>query len=83
MRSLKGTVFIRTTVFAFTGVVQKEEDGWVFLCPAMWLADTGPFTQFLRDGYQNTEREEYIDGTWINLSLVTDWTPWKHDVIPT
>lgn len=70
--------YIETLTKYWVGKVVSLSATEVVLQGAAWIADTGLFTDFLRDGKaQNLEVE--IVGDWqIPVALITGASPWKH-----
>ena len=72
--------FFRTVTYHMLGKVKRVIGGVVELECASWVADSGRFTQFVKDG---TVNEVEPVGQWfVNLDTVTDFGPWKH-ALPT
>jgi len=69
-------VFIRTVTYHLLGKVDKIVGSFVFLTDATWVAESGRFMQFVKNGDIN-EYEEV--GEWFfNLDTVVDGCLWKH-----
>ena len=70
--------FFRTVTYHLIGMVTKVVGTFLILENAVWVADSGLFTKCLKNG---EIKEVEICGTaFINLSTVTDFFPWKHDI---
>ena len=70
--------FIRTVTYHLVGTVTSCVGQFILLKDAAWVADSGRFTQALRDGTLN-EVEPIPDGEAIvNLGAVTDAFIWAH-----
>lgn len=72
-------VFIRTVTLYYTGKVKDFNSQWVTLENASWIADTGRFHNFLKDGECN-EYESFIDDVSIPVGSIIDVTKWNHSL---
>lgn len=68
--------FFRTLTYHLTGKVKKIFGSMLELEDAAWIADSGRFTQAIKDGKLN--EVEPVGKAFLNLSSVTDFFPWKH-----
>jgi len=68
--------FFRTVTYHFIGKVTKRIGDFLQLEQASWIADSGRFTQAIKDGTLN--EVEPIGQAFINLRGCTDFIPWKH-----
>jgi hypothetical protein len=68
--------FFRTVTYHLVGKVEKRVGNFVLLSNASWVADSGRFTQAIRDGKLN--EIEPVGAALVNLSAVTDAFPWNH-----
>jgi len=68
--------FFRTVTFHMTGQVTGIVGSIAKLKDAAWIADTGRFSQFIKDGKLN--EVEPVGEAYINLQTVVDFFPWKH-----
>lgn len=71
--------FIRTVTNYYTGHLKSITGRWLTLDNASWIADTGRFHEFLRDGKCN-EYESFVDDVHVPIGSVVDITPWKHSL---
>lgn len=71
--------FIRTATFFHLGRLKEISNKWLILEDACWVADTGRFYDFLKDGKCN-EYESFQDDVFIPLDSVIDITKWKHEL---
>lgn len=71
--------FIRTVTFYYTGRVKEVNSRWVTLQNASWIADTGRFHDFLKNGKCN-EYESFIDDISIPIGSIIDVTKWNHSL---
>lgn len=71
--------FIRTATYFQLGRLKEIKGKWLILEEASWIADTGRFHEFLRDGKCN-EYESFIEDVYIPLDSVIDITLWTHSL---
>jgi len=72
--------FFRTVTYHLIGKVKKRFGNILVLEQASWVADSGRFTNAIKDGTLN---EVEPLGTWnVNMASVTDFGEWKH-ALPT
>ena len=71
-----GKWFFRTVTYHMLGKVRKVLGNWAFLDDASWVADSGRFTQAIKDG--ELSEVEPVGEALINLNTVTDAFPWRH-----
>lgn len=71
--------FIRTATYFHLGRLKELCGKWIILEDASWIADTGRFYDFLKDGKCN-EYESFQDPVFIPIDSIIDVTPWKHDL---
>jgi len=72
-------LFIRTVTLYYTGEVKDIVGSWIVLKDAAWIADTGRFHDFIKDGKCN-EYEGFINDVKIPMDSVIDITEWRHDL---
>ncbi len=70
--------FFRTLTFHLTGKVKKIIGSILELEDAAWIADSGRFMQCIKDGVVN--EVEPVGKAFLNVSAVTDFFPWKHEL---
>lgn len=70
--------FFRTVTYHLTGRVTGRMGNFLILEDAAWIADSGRFTQAIRDGKLN--EVEPVGSCGVNLDSVTDFFPWTHDL---
>lgn len=68
--------FIRTVTYFMVGEVTKRMGAFIELKDASWIADTGRFSNAIKDG--ELSEVEPVGVAWVNLSSVVDFFPWKH-----
>ena len=71
--------FIRTATFFQLGRLKEIKGKWLILEEASWIADTGRFHEFLRDGKCN-EYESFTEDVYVPLDSVIDITVWTHSL---
>ena len=68
-------VFIKTVTYHYTGRIVDVVDGFVFLEDVAWIADSGRFTEFMKEEKepQSLEAELYGDRiVKINIGSITE-----------
>lgn len=71
--------FIRTVTHYYTGKMKECSSQFITLEDAAWIADTGRFHDFLKDGKCN-EYEGFIEPVTIPIGSIIDITNWKHSL---
>lgn len=71
-------LFIRTVTYHIVGEVEKVVDGFVKLSTASWVADSGRFSDAVKNG--TLEEVEPVGDAYVSLGAVTDMFEWKHDL---
>lgn len=69
-------LFIRTVTYHLVGKVKKRMGAFIQLEDASWIADSGRFSNAIKDG--TLDEVEPVGIVWVNLSSVVDFFPWKH-----
>ncbi len=69
--------FVRTATMANLGRLKKIVGKFLVLENAVWIADTGRFHDFLRDGKCN-EYEGFINDCIVPIDSIIDVTEWQH-----
>ncbi len=69
--------FIRTATYFHVGRLKDVCGKWLVLEKASWIADTGRFHDFLKEGKCN-EYESFVEDVFIPLDSVIDITKWTH-----
>lgn len=78
---LEENYFIRTVTMALMGKLVDITEKELILESASWIADTGRFATFLKDG-EVDEVEPFPEGQVIvGRGALIDATVWKHDLI--
>jgi len=70
--------YFRTVTYHLVGKVVKRIGKILELETASWVADSGRFTQAIKDG--NLREVEPVGTAFINLDTVTDFFPWRHNL---
>lgn len=73
-------VFIKTVTMFYVGRLASENENFIFLEEAAWIADTGRFYNFLKDGKVN-EVEPFVDPIAVNKNAIVEITLWNHDLL--
>jgi hypothetical protein len=73
-------LFIRTVTYHFLGKVKKRIGNIFMLEDASWVADSGRFMQFIKDGDLKDAEIEPLGDWFVNLETATDFGIWKHDL---
>ena len=68
--------FFRTTTYHSLGTVVNIDNNFIQLEDASWIADSGRFMNFLKEGI--VEEVEPVGTCYVNLNYVVDFFPWKH-----
>lgn len=71
-------IFFRTVTYHALGEVKKIVGRFVHLKTASWVADTGRFANFLKDGIQAGSEIEPTGEMFLNMDTVVDFFIWKH-----
>lgn len=72
--------FFRTVTYHLVGKVVKVVGHFLQLEQASWVADSGRFMQFIKNGTLN--EVEPVGTAFVNIESVTDFFPWRH-ALPT
>lgn len=72
-----GSYFIRTVTHYYTGRLKQIFNDTLVLEEAAWIADTGRFYDFLRDGKAN-EVEPFVKDVIVPKNSIVDMTQWTH-----
>lgn len=70
--------FIRTVTYHLTGRLVAIDGQFLILEKAAWIADSGRFTQALRDG--KLDEVEPVGQAIVNNQSIVDAFPWQHDL---
>lgn len=72
-------IFVRTVTFHLLGEVTKIVGKIVFLKNASWIADSGRFNEFIKNG--EASEAEFIGDYFFNLDSVVDGRLWTKKLI--
>lgn len=72
-------VFFRTVTYHLLGKVEKVKGFIIELSDASWIADSGRFMNFIKNG--KVDEVEPLGQWFVNFSTVTDFGIWKHNLI--
>lgn len=70
-------IFVRTVTMYYLGRITKVCGQWLTLDDASWVADTGRFADFLKEGKGN-EIEPFQKSVHIPLTSIIDVTKFDH-----
>ena len=68
---------VRTVTFIYTGRLSYIDDRSMVLQDAAWVADTGRFTDALKNG-ELSEVEPYPEECILERGCIVDSSPWNH-----
>ena len=72
-------VFIRTVTYHCLGEVTKKVGNFFELKNASWVADTGRFMQFIKNGELSAQAEiEPVGKQWVSINAIVDMFPFNH-----
>ena len=71
-------IFFRTVTYHALGEVKKIVGRFVHLKNASWIADTGRFMGWIKDGVQTNSEIEPVGEMFLNMDTVVDFFIWKH-----
>jgi hypothetical protein len=69
---------IRTVTYFSLGQLERIDGDFLVLSQASWVADTGRFTQALKDGTLN--EVEITGEVYVNVNSIVDAFPWEHEL---
>jgi hypothetical protein len=70
--------FFRTVTYHCVGKVTKVFGHIIRLEDASWIADSGRFMNFLKEG--EASEVEPVGEMYLNMNTVIDFFAWKHDL---
>ena len=70
--------FFRTVTYHVLGKVVGVFNNFVVLEQASWVADSGRFMNFIKDG--TVDEVEPVGRCYVNLDSVVDFFKWNHDL---
>lgn len=72
-------VFVRTVTFHHTGRLVAADESFMLLEDAAWVADSGRFSDALKDGSLN-EVEPFPGSCLVSRGAVVDVCEWPHEL---
>jgi hypothetical protein len=72
-------VLVRSVTHYYTGKLSAADSEWLQLDEAAWIADTGRFSEALKDGSLN-EVEPYPGTCWVSAGAIVDICQWPHEL---
>lgn len=76
---LNKNVFVRTATHYHTGRLISVADGFLMLDEASWIADTGRFNDFLKNGNYK-ECEPFPGEVCVAIPAIIDICEWQHEL---
>lgn len=73
-------IFFRTVTYHAIGEVKKIVGRFVHLKNASWVADTGRFMNFIKEGVQENSEIEPVGEMFLSMDTVVDFFIWKHSL---
>ena len=73
-----GKYYFRTVTYHMVGRVTKRVGSFLCLQQSSWVADSGRFTQAIKEGSLN--EVEPVGISYVNIDSVTDFFPWNHSL---
>jgi len=70
----------RTVTYHILGKVEQKIGKWLKIKNASWVADSGRFMNFIKNGVQSNSEIEPVGDMFLNLESVTDFFFWKHSL---
>ena len=71
-------VFFRTVTYHILGEVESIIGNVIKLKTASWIADSGRFADFIKDGISDVVEVEPLGSWFVNFNAVVDFGIWKH-----
>lgn len=71
-------LFIRTVTYHIVGKVEKVIDGFLKLSDAAWIADSGRFSNAIKEG--SLSEVEPVGEAYVSLGSIVDMFPWNHEL---
>jgi hypothetical protein len=70
--------FFRSVTYHLVGKVEKQIGNFLKLSSASWVADSGRFSNAIKNG--ELDEVEPVGLAYLNINSVTDFFPWKHEL---
>lgn len=71
-------IFVRTVTYHLLGRVKKIVGNLILLDEASWIADSGRFMDFIKEG--KTNEVEPVGEVYVNISSIVDLYIWKNSL---
>jgi len=78
--SVGNKVFIRTVTYHTIGRIDSIEDGLIELSEASWIADSGRFSNAIKEGVAVLNEVEPVGRQGVSMGAIVDYFPWEHDL---
>ena len=72
--SIGSSYHIRTVTMAYAGVLIGFDNNHLVLTKASWVADSGRFSEYLKDTGNVSENEPYKNDVIVNVGAIVDIT---------
>lgn len=72
--------FFRTVTYHLLGKVKKIAGRFIVLENAVWVGDSGRFSDFLKTGPSQSAELEPCGTALLNSESIVDAFPWKHEI---
>lgn len=73
-------LFIRTVTYHILGKVEKIIGNVAQLSKASWIADSGRFSEAIKNGFGSSAEIEPLGEWFVNLNSAVDFGEWKHEL---
>ena len=73
-------LFIRTVTYHLIGKVEKIIGNILQLSSASWIADSGRFSDAVKNGFGSSAEIEPLGNWFVNLQAAVDFGIWKHEL---
>lgn len=74
--SVGKSYFIRTVTYHILGKVERISGDFIVLSDACWVADSGRFSEAIKDGELN--EVEFVGDAIVSINAIADGFPWLH-----
>ncbi len=72
--------YIRTITYHCVGKITKKVGSFLVLEDASWIADSGRFSDAIKDGFGISAEIEPVGEMMVNLNSIVDMFIWKHSL---
>jgi hypothetical protein len=73
-------LFLRTVTYHIVGKLEKIIGNMFQLSKASWIADSGRFSDAIKNGFSSDAEIEPLGEWFVNINSVTDFGKFKHDL---